>query len=376
MLFSISPTQNNLRMYTKRNYPFRAMIRWTRIDIYKFILIAFVPVFLYSYCEFKVLHLPWLPIALVGTAVAFIIGFKNNATYDRLWEARKIWGGIVNSSRSWSIMVKDYITNEKASEKVSSEELHNIKLTIIKRHVAWMAAHRHILRQPKPWEVSNERKENAEYNERMYIVEKQNTAEELMRDYISTEELEYLSKKKNKATQLIALQSKHIRELKEKGLIWEFAHLEMQNLLVEFYTLQGKNERIKNFPYPRQFATLNYLFVWIFILLLPFGVMEEFDKIGNELLKMSEEVPNWTVQFIYEVIARNFVWLTIPFSVIISWVFHTMERIGEVTENPFEGTANDIPITSMARGIEIDLLEMFDEKDIPKPIPAQFDIQM
>tara|TARA_R110002049_G_scaffold99113_2_gene241655 strand:+ start:3246 stop:3437 length:192 start_codon:yes stop_codon:yes gene_type:complete len=62
----------------------------------------------------------------------------------------------------------------------------------------------------------------------------------------------------------------------DEGLIEDFRHMEMMNLLVEFYALQGKSERIKNFPYPRQFATLNYMFVWIFILLLPFGIMEGF----------------------------------------------------------------------------------------------------
>jgi putative membrane protein len=55
-----------------------------------------------------------------------------------------------------------------------------------------------------------------------------------------------------------------------------------------------------------------------------------------------------------------------------------MERIGRVGENPFEGTANDVPITTMSRGIEIDLREMLDEdsETIPKPIEPKFDIQM
>ena len=80
----------------------------------------------------------------------------------------------------------------------------------------------------------------------------------------------------------------------------------------------------------------------------------------------------------YPIIGKYFVWLTIPFSVIVSWVFHTMERIGRTGENPFEGTANDVPITTMSRGIEIDLREMLDEdsETIPKPIVPKFDIEM
>ena len=322
------------------------------------------------------LHLPWLPIALIGTAVAFIVGFKNNASYGRLWEARQIWGGIVNSSRSWAIMVNDFITKEHAQNNISEEELKKVKLRLIKRHIAWMTAHRYNLRQPKPWEIFLQNKANAEHSARYDIQEKKYPFEDAVAPYLSKEEQNYIASKSNKATHLIALQSKHLKALKEQGLIWEFSYLEMEKVLVEFYTLQGKNERIKNFPYPRQFATLNYFFVWIFVFMLPFGIMQEFDAIGMQLLEISEDMNDWVIQYFYEIVAQNFVWLTIPFSVIISWVFHTMERIGEVSENPFEGTANDVPITTMARGIEIDLLEMFDEENIPKPIPMTYDIQM
>ena len=106
----------------------------------------------------------------------------------------------------------------------------------------------------------------------------------------------------------------------------------LEALLVDLFTQQGKCERIKNFPYPRQFATLNLLFVWLFILLVPFGMLQEFESIGDQ-----------------------FVWMTIPFSLLVSWVFHTMDKIGEITENPFEGSPNDIPMTALSKTIEIDM---------------------
>ena len=141
--------------------------------------------------------------------------------------------------------------------------------------------------------------------------------------------------------------------------------MEMQNLLNELVALQGKSERIKNFPYPRQYASLNYYFMWIFVVLLPFGVMFEFGKIGNEMAAA------------YPTIGKYFVWLSIPFSALVMWVFHTMERIGRSSENPFEGTPNDVPITTIARGIEIDLRQMIDQdpSDIPAPIEPQYDTQ-
>ena len=124
------------------------MVRWTLSDTYKYAIIAIIPVFLYQVLELKWLHLPWLPIALIGTAVAFLVSFKNNASYDRLWEARKIWGGIVNTSRAFSMLINDYITDSNPSS-ISSAELQDIKRTLVKRHIAWLTAHRYLLRQPK-----------------------------------------------------------------------------------------------------------------------------------------------------------------------------------------------------------------------------------
>lgn len=368
-------------MYTKRIYPLGVMLKWTRKNIYLFTILSIIPVVLYSCLRWYWLHLPWLPIGLIGTAVAFIIGFKNNASYGRLWEARKIWGGIVNSSRSFTIMLNDFITNEHAKEPLSDEDFFKIKKEMVMRHVAWMTSLRHALRAPKPWEISSINKSDREYMNAIDIYERKYTLEQELEGYLSPEEINYVLSKSNKQTACINLQSKHLKQLKLNGFIEDFRHMEMEKMLFEFYTLQGKAERIKNFPYPRQFATLNYLFVWVFIILLPFGMMHEFDKIGNiivEGMQQYKPFPKGGYHHIIELIGAYFVWFTIPFSVIISWVFHTMERIGEVSENPFEGIANDIPITTMARGIEIDIREMIedDPNEIPKPIDSQLDIQM
>ena len=118
-------------MYTRRNYSVWIMLLWTRRNIYKYIIIATIPTVLYTLLDWKFLHLPWLPIALVGSALAFIIGFKNNASYDRLWEARKVWGGIVNASRSFTIMLNDYLSNEYADENKTEKEFNSIRKTMV-----------------------------------------------------------------------------------------------------------------------------------------------------------------------------------------------------------------------------------------------------
>ena len=135
----------------------------------------------------------------------------------------------------------------------------------------------------------------------------------------------------------------------------------------EMFTLQGKSERIKNFPYPRQYATLSYYFVWLFVLLLPFGLVPQFAAIAHSI---DGEFASMLMD--------HFIWLAVPFCGIISWVFHTMMRIGTVGENPFEGSANDVPISTIARGIEIDLRQMMDEDDdfIPHQFPVENNVQM
>jgi len=83
------------------------------------------------YFEIISINIPWLPVSVIGTAVAFYVGFKNNQAYDRMWEARKIWGGIINDSRTWGMMVDGYISNLFTDKKESEDKIHEIKKRLI-----------------------------------------------------------------------------------------------------------------------------------------------------------------------------------------------------------------------------------------------------
>ena len=368
-------------MYIKRKFSLKAVLKWTRRDIFKFTLIGIIPVFMYKGLGLYWLHLPWLPIGVVGTAVAFIVSFKNNASYDRLWEARKIYGGIVNGSRSFTLMLNDFISNTHAKNPLTNGDLFKIRKEMVMRHVAWMTCLRHALRTHKPWELSKLDKSDQEYISQLEVREWKYSLEEELQGYISETEMKEILSKSNKQGACLNIQSRHLKELMGVGLVEDFRHMEMQSMLTEFFTLQGKVERIKNFPYPRQFATLNYLFVWMFILLLPLGMMHEFEQIGLTVVsEIQAHMLTHTspIHPVVEFVGRYFIWFTVPFTVIISWIFHTMERIGENTENPFEGNTNDIPITTMSRGIEIDMREMINDNPelIPAPIEARLDMQL
>ena len=278
-------------------------------------------------------------------------------------------GGIVNTSRTWTIMVKDFVTNDHAKQSLSESELKSIVRVLVHRHVAWLTALRYQLRQDKPWEMHLKKgKSNKEFRASQYTVhEDVYPLEDAIKPYLSEAEFNEIMAKGNKASQLLGVQSRHLKELLQQGHIEDFRHMELANVLKEFYTLQGKSERIKNFPYPRQFATLNYIFVWIFIILLPFGIMEGFQAIGESIVEyLNENQSYW--QWTHDLqmyIGKHFVWFSIPFSALLAWVFHTMEAIGENTENPFEGGPNDVPITDLSRGIEIDIRQLIDDTDIP-----------
>jgi len=334
-------------MNASHRYKVSHFILWTREKIIKMLIISTIPTLLFYFLGWKWLAIPWVPIALLGTATAFISGFRNTQTYGRLWEARQIYGAIINNSRSFGIMVKDFIRQENSEhEKLLHKEL-------FYRHFAWLTALRFQLREVKAWENVKTRPYNRRYLKFYKVPEWESDLGEELKNYINANEVNFLLEKKNRATQIITLQSEALRKLHTEGLINDFNYTALENQLKEFYDQQGKCERIKNFPYPRQFSTINTYFTNLFCVLLPLGFLNEFAKLDH-----------------------IYIWFTIPFSMLLGWVFLVLEQIGESCENPFEGCANDVPISQISRMIEIDLRDMLNEKDLPAPLLPQNGILM
>jgi len=323
-------------------------------------LLAFMG-FIATLYFFKIItiNVPWLPVSVIGTAVAFYVGFKNNQAYDRMWEARKIWGGIINDSRTWGMMVDGYITNLFAHKEKSKSDIHEIKKRLIYRHIAWIYAHRSQLLVATEWEnrkPADEQKEKSIDFERtkfgIGLVDDEITRIEL-KLFLPEAEHDRLVARVNTATQIINEQSRDLTKLRAEGMIDDFRHMEMENILRTFYELQGKNERIKKFPLPRQYAHMSRIFVGVFIFLLPFSMIPELSKLGD-----------WAL------------WMSIPLSALIGWVYVMMEIVGENTANPFQGLIYDIPMMSLCRTIEIDLREILGEADLPPSIKAQNGVLM
>lgn len=333
-------------MHSGKAYKFSEFLIWTRRNIYKTLIIGIIPVILYQITGLKWLAIPWTVVALLGTATAFLVGFKNTQTYNRTWEARQIWGAILNSSRAFGTMSRDFLSNSAKTKE------------LVYRHFAWLTALRYAMRDSRAWETSGN-SYNEEYKAFYSIPEKETPLETELEKYIPADELKYILTTKNRAAQLMSLQSKTIKQLYTDKEIDSYQFVEMQRMVKDFYDQQGKSERIKNFPYPRQFATINSFFIKLFCILLPFGMLKEFDKLNESINGFMK---------------GNMVWLVIPFSVLISWVYTSLEQVGESTENPFEGSANDVPISQMSRTIEIDMREMLGETDLPPALQPKNNI--
>lgn len=330
-------------MHAGRHYSGREIFAWTRRELVVFGVLGALPS-LFSALGFEVAAMPWTPMAVLGTAVAFVTGFKTNAAYGRTWEARQIWGAIVNASRMFGLQVRDFV-----AESPGGGEHRRLLL----RHLAWLTALRHQLREPRTWETQQLR-HNSEYRARTYSVpEHLVSLKDDLAPFLSSDESRVVLGKKNRAAALLTLQSEELRRASEAGRLSELRHIELMRQLSTLLEQQGKCERIKNFPYPRQFATLNLFFIWSFIVLLPFGVATELKRVAPGAL-----------------------WLAVPITVLVAWVFHTMDKIGDASENPFEGGPNDVPITAMSRGIEIDLREQLNETELPPPHAPVADILM
>ena len=336
-------------MYVRRNIRWTIILRfgWKKVLVFTAWSSAVVTLYLTLKERGLDCSLPIAPLGTIGVAVAFYIGFKNNQAYDRSWEARKIWGGIVNVSRSFANQVISFISAAHSDKAISGADLKEVHRSLVYRHLAWINALRFQLRRKKSFGPSE--------RSRPYM---QQTSIDAMKseigEFLAHDETAAVDAYANAATQILRNQSEHLRKvIDDQNLTDEFRYIAMHELLTEMYTLQGKCERIKNTPFPRQYAYFSGVFTWIFVLLLPFGLVGELATRGYHMT-----------------------WWAVPLSVVSCWIFFTMETVGDASEDPFENSFNDIPMTALCRTIEIDLRQMLGEQDLPEPIEPVLDVLM
>ncbi len=250
------------------------------------------------------LNIPISVGVFLGTAIALLLSFKLSQSYDRWWEARKIWGSIVNDSRTLVMQLKEFTKKE------------NKKLTdrMAYRQIAWCYS----LSQ-------NLRNENASEN---------------INEFISQQELNSIKNQNNTPLALLANQSQDLSILHNEELVNDFQQIQIDNTLVKLCASMGRAERIKNTTFPKTYRLTLRLFIFIFLITLSVAL--------TEMPSLAE----------------------IPFLVFISIPFFLLEKIAFNIQDPFENKPMDIPMTSISMTIEINIKELLEDKNIPKPIAS------
>jgi ion channel-forming bestrophin family protein len=262
-----------------------------------------------------IVSLPDLPLSLMGAALGIFLGFRTNSAYDRWWEARTLWGQLVNQSRSLARQAIAF--TETHPDRAGVE--HWVRV-LLHTHIAYVHSLRSHLRREDVLAA--------------------------MRLHLSGEEVQSLRGTVNIPVSLLrrlgCLVAEGAREKYIDGFQWQ----RMDETLSALTDVQGGCERIKNTPLPRQYDLFPEFFTFVYCALLPLGL------VGRMGLA------------------------TAPLVVLIAFVFLATNRIGRNIENPFERLPNDIPMTALTVTIETDLRQALNEPVYPAPVQAEHGVLM
>jgi putative membrane protein len=306
-------------MILKRNFNLVRVLNNIRLETITTLAIAAVVWALHAMNIIGV-SLPFSIAAILGSGLAIFVAFRNQSSYGRWWEARTIWGGIVNNSRIFARQIIANADNALAIGKATAESVAAFKQEMVYRQIAFAHALRLHLRMQENWEE--------------------------LSHLLSEQEYKTLLIQQNKPNMLLHTQGMRIKEAMRMEILGAFDNISMEPNLATFNNWQGACERIKNTPLPMNYQYFTKLFLFVFIFILPLCLAGDFYKM-------------------------NMGWMVIPVSFIISFVFAVMNRVGEINENPFENNMQDIPMTALCNTIERDLKEMLGEQDLPQKAIAQ-----
>ncbi|MCU0323730.1 MAG: hydrogenase [Spirosomaceae bacterium] len=307
-------------MILKKIFDPFSVARYMRTELVVSTVISVLVYFLYHNQNLEKVSLPFSIAAILGSALAIFLAFRNNNAYSRWWEARTLWGGIINNSRIFSRQIIANADNAVAIGKASKQQVDDYKKELIYRQIAFAHALRLHLRKQDSWQE--------------------------LKHLLSEEEFKTLTQKVNKPNYLIQNQGIRIKDGMRAEILGAFDNISLEPTLAGFNNFQGSCERIKNTPLLRQYHFFTKLFLLVFMVILPFSLITDFNKMG---------VPA----------------IMIPISILVSFVFGVMGKVGEVNEDPFENHITDIPMTSMCNTIERDLREMLGESNLPAKLEAE-----
>ena len=317
-------------MHVGRSYRLVDFAVWSRRSVIWMTIVSVAAVLAYIFAGFSV---PWAVVLVLGTTVSLVSGFKNSQVLSRSSEALAAFSQIASSSRILASVSCDFLAPDVARQ-------------LLYRHLAWLTALRFSLRRPMPWETMS-RGANREYRRRYYHIAEDLSSVEIELKALLGDDGVVIARRDQPALELLHQQAQQFNALLKADTVPSSIYGEFMRVLRDCHDQQAKCDRIKNTPYPRQYAIVTTMFVWIFVTLLPFGAVPIFAA-------LSTSIP--------PVVA---IWLTVPFSVLLGWIYLSLDQVGESTSNPFEGGPNDVPMSQTCRDIEIELRSRLGETALP-----------
>jgi putative membrane protein len=333
-------------MHLGRRYKLSEFIIWTGWEAVALILWALLVTLVLQISHWNFLTIPAPILTVVGSALAIILGFKNQQCYARFNEALTLAGQLISNS----LIFANRLTATLGESAPQLKEL-------LYRHLAWLTSMRFLLRERKAWENVLERG-NARYLAKLPTPESQSVLKEELKQYLSDSELQkVLEHRGDREALILHLQYAAIRDLHDKKLFSEYLLIMLTGALDDLARLQGALKRVKSYPYSRNYYSIAIFLVVFFVAIIPFSLFPYAHDLGK-----SAGIEHWTV------------WLNVPFSAVVGWLFVALEKVGENSSNPFEGGSNDVPISFVARKIEIEMRTMLGEQTDLKPIEAKNNI--
>lgn len=289
-------------MLLRKNIPFRYVFGKIKNELCFITLYAAVVALLYEGEHLTRISIPISVPTVMGTVISLLLGFRSNQAYDRWWEARHVWGAIVNDSRTLTRQIISFTDN-----LYDNESIHKFRKGVVKRQIAWCFALEQLLRRKQPLKGLDK--------------------------WLSKKEIETVSHHDNVPVGLLEQHARDIKIALDKGWINSFQHVELDRTLTRLCDAQGKCERIKNTIFPVTYSLYIHFSLLLFISLLPFGIIEYFG------------------------------FFEVPLVAAISASFLLIEKMAIHLQDPFENKPTDTPMITIAQGIEKNLNQQLREKE-------------
>ena len=273
-----------------------------------------------DYLPLQHTSLPSLPLGVLVTPMSIFLAFQINQCYDRWWEARRLWGKLVNVSRSLGRQITTLLTEKRIANIPNKKEAAKSHQELVYRHLAYINTLRITLRS------------GGKLSE---------TDWQLLAQFLADAEIIELKSASNVPAQLLQKQGKVLGALIGKDWGEQQVLLQLDDSLNLLYDIQGGCERIKRTAFPDRFNFHTRIFVWILAVLIPFSLIES---------------------------EQHFDIVAMVTETLLAFIFVTIERLGAELRNPFENRINDTPMTALCRTIEIDLRQQLGETSLPPPL--------